>query len=357
MSPYYRVISAVLLVLLIATLVGLVITSRPIGEPRSGPSYRNAPFYRLAKVTQDQFDTARAVAAHAVTREEQWMAREVLRIADIEVDLAFATALQEATDHPTPLSPEAQEISDRLKKAQAQLDFDQAEIERLKKGLAGAKESAKDALQQQLQSIQAQADLDQDELDDAHQDLIRAGGDPQGIIQRMKQRYEAREQANGGLQNLVPSGTQNSVEETPSRNIVALARTWYSLREKIVQLQQAEQGVRAQAANLANRREKLNQKEGKQTAREPTPPAGGPHAAQAAGATAPAPSKPGAARMSSLKRRAADRKNLEVLDKRIEDETQLADTYKRWSTFVQERERQCVHRLLYCLLWILIIAL
>jgi small-conductance mechanosensitive channel len=358
MSPYYRIISAGLLALLILTIVGLVLTNRPVGSPRSGPSYRNAPFYRLAIVTQDQFDTARKLAARAVTREEQWMAREALRIADNEVDLAFATALQEAVEHPAPLTPEAQAISDRLKKAQAQMDFDQAEIDRLKKVLADAKESAKDALQQQLQLIQAQADLDQDEVDDAHQDLIRAGGDPQGIIQRMKQRYEAREQANGGLQNLVPSGPQNSIEETQARNIVALVRAWYSLQGKYEQLQQAERNARAQSADLNKSHEKLEQEAEKQKAQEPTPPAKAANAAQSG--SAPAASNPpnsGAAKISSLKRRAANRKNIEVFDKRIEDEQQLADTYKRWSTFVKERERQFMHLLLYCVLWILVIAL
>jgi hypothetical protein len=62
-------------------------------------------------------------------------------------------------------------------------------------------------------------------------------------------------------------------------------------------------------------------------------------------------------KVSALKKHAANRKTLQVFDKRLEDETQLADMYKRWSTFIQERERQCEHRLLYCMLGILIIAL
>ncbi len=357
MSRYYQIISAGLLVLLILTIVGLVLTNRPVSEPRSGPAYRNAPFYRLAIVTQEQFDTARKLAARAVTREEQWMAREALRIADNEVDLALATALQEASVHPAPLTPEAQKISGRLKDAQAQMEFDQAEIDRLKKELANAKESAKDSLQQQLQLIQAQADLDQDEVDDAHQDLIRAGGDPQGIIQRMKQRYEAREQANGGLQNLVPSGPQNSMEETQARNIVGLVRAWYSLRGKYEQLQRAEQDARAQSADLNLSHEKLDQEADKLNAQEPTPAARAANAAQSGSAAAANNSNSGAAKISSLKKRAANRKNLEVFDKRIEDEQQLAETYRRWSAFIQERERQSMHRLLYCVLWILLIAL
>jgi small-conductance mechanosensitive channel len=271
------------------------------------------------------------------------------------VDLAFATALQEAAEHPTPLSAEAQAIADRLKKAQSQMDRDQAEIERLKKVLAGAKESSKDALQRQLQLLEAQADLDQDEVDDAHQDLIRAGGDPQGIIERMKQRYEAREQASGGLQTLVPSGPQDSVEETQSRHVVALARAWYSLRGKNEKLQQAERDARAQGAELKNSHEKSDQADDEREAQEP-PRAEGSGAAQSGGATVAASSDSGAAKVTALKKRAANRKSLQVLDKRLEDETQLADMYKRWSGVIRERERQRVHLLLYCLLCILIIG-
>jgi small-conductance mechanosensitive channel len=356
MNRLHRIVFAILLFVLIATIVGLVATNRPIAEPRSGLSYQNEPFYRLVTVIQEQFDAARQLAASAVTREEQWMAREILRIADNEVDLAFATALQEAIEHPTPLSPEAREISDRLKTAQAQTDVDHADVERLTKRLAGAKEGEKDALQQQLQLIQAQADLDQDEVDDARQDLIRAGGDPQGIIERMKQRYEAREQAGGGLQALVPSGTQNSVEDTQSRNVVALSRAWYSLRGKLQRLQRAEQDVRAQAAEFRNSHEKLDQ-ETKRQAKEPSPLATRPNASQTANPIDTTPSISGATKISALKKRAATRKNLQVFDKRLEDETELADTYARWATLVQERERQCEHRLLYCLLGVLVIAL
>ncbi len=355
MNPYYRTVSVALLILLILTIAGLVYTNQPIVEPRTGPAYRNAPFYRLVATTQDQFDTARKLAGRAVTGEEQWLAREALRIADNEVDLAFATALQEASDHPSALTAEAKEASDRLKKAQAALESDQGDIDHLKKALAVAKESAKDALQQQLQLLQAQADLDQDEVDDAHQDLIRAGGDPQGIIQRMKTRYEAREQASGGIQNLVPSGVQNSVEETQASNIVALVRAWYSLRGKYLQLQEAEAAARAQSSELNQSHDKLDQEADKQKTQESAEAANAANAAQTG--SLPAASNVGAAKISKLKKRAATRRNLEVFDKRIEDEQQLADTYKRWSTFVRERERLCMHRILYCVLWILIIAL
>ncbi len=343
MKLYHRVLPVVLCVLVLATIAGLVGTSRPIVAPRSRPAYLSAPFFRTANQAQDQFETARQLAARAVTREEQWMAREVLRIADGEVDLAFATALQEAAENPASLSPEAKSIAERLKGARARLEQSQAEAERLTKALAGARETAKDALQRQLQLVQAQLDLDQDEVDDARQDLIRAGGDPQGVIERMKQRYEAREQANGGLQNFVPSGPQNSVEETPLRNVVALARAWYSLHDKLEQVQRAEQAARTQADELRSIHEKQDHEGGKQSVQPPAP--------------AASPSGSGAARLSALKSRASLRKSLEVLDKRVEDETQLADTYGRWSAFVRERQRQTVQHLLYGVLSILLVAL
>src|SRR5258706_5290470 len=334
MNRLHRMVFAILLFVLIATIVGLVATNRPIGAPRNGPSYQNEPFYRLVTVTRDQFDSAQKVAASAVTREEQWMAREVIRIADNEVDLAFATALQEAIEHPMPLSPEARTISDRLKSAQAQTDVDHADVERLTKLLAGAKEGEKNSLQQQLQLIQAQADLDQDEVDDAHQDLIRAGGDPQGIIERMKQRYETREKEGGGLQALVPSGPQASVEDIQSESVVALSRAWYSLREKLQRLQRAEQDARAQAGEFRNSHEKLDQ-ETKRQAKEPSSLTARPNASQTANPIDSTPSKSDSTKISVLEKRAATRKNLQVFDKRLEDETKLADAYARWAAFVE----------------------
>src|SRR5262245_4140230 len=183
MSRRYRILAAVLVVLLIATIAGLVFTSKPIVEPRGRGAYRNEPFYRLISAAQDQFDTARRLASRAVSPEEQWIAREVIRIADSEVDLTFASALREANEHPIKLSAEAQAIFERLKSAEAQLDADEAAVARLKKAIAGTKEGSSDSLERQLQLVEAQADLDQDDVDDAHHDLTRAGGDPQGIIQ------------------------------------------------------------------------------------------------------------------------------------------------------------------------------
>ena len=270
--------------------------------------------------------------------------------------MRFATALQEANDHPTALTAEAKEASDRLKKAQAELDSDQGQIDHLKKALAGAKESAKDALQQQLQLLQAQADLDQDEVDDAHQDLIRAGGDPQGIIQRMKTRYEAREQASGGIQNLVPSGRaelggRNTGEQHCRAGPGLVFAAWEI---------SAVAGGRSGRTGAKFRAESESRQIGsgsRQT--ENAGIRGGCQCRKRSRkqAALPAASNVGAAKISKLKKRAATRRNLEVFDKRIEDEQQLAETYKRWSTLVRERERQCMHRILYCLLWILIIAL
>ncbi|HEX4825422.1 MAG TPA: mechanosensitive ion channel domain-containing protein [Candidatus Polarisedimenticolaceae bacterium] len=333
MNRRYRILSVALVGVLVATIAGLVLTSRPIEAPRSQSAYRNQPFDKLIKTAQDQFDTARQLAARAVSPEEQWTAREVIRIADSEVDLAFASALREANTHPPALSAEAQEIAKRLKSAEAQLDASQAEIARLKKAIEAHKASSTDALEQQLQLAEAQADLDQDDVDDAHHDLTRAGGDPQGIIQRMKDRYEAREQQSGGLQTLVPTGVQSSVETGASQNVVALARAWYSLYGKGVELRNAEAAPRARAAELTASHEKSE------------------------APTSEAPSPAADQKMSSLKKRAADRKSSIVVDNRIENETQLADTYKRWSAVVQEKQRIAVHGLLFCLLWILIIGM
>ena len=316
MSKRRGIVPVLFLVLVAATIAGLVLTSRPIADAGSRSSRRNDPLFRTITTTQDQFETARKLAPLAVTREEKWMAREALRIADVEVDLAFTTALREAAAHPPVPTPEAQGIAKRLAELQVRVDAGQAEVERLRKKLADAPATARDGLQRQLQLAEAQSELDRDEVEGTRRQLSRAGGDPQSSIGRMKQRYDAQQQAGGGLQNLVPSTTPQdeaaaaaaAKSAAASNSVVALVESWNELREKRDQLKDAQKGAQAQVDELKQAQQ-------------------------------------------------AQAKKSAVVEKRIENQTQLADTYKRWITFVRERERQAVHGLLYCLLTILVIGL
>ncbi len=307
MSKRRYVLPVVFLVLLAATAAGLFLTSKPVAESGNRSSRRNDPLYRAITAAQDRFETARKLSLLATAREEKWMAREALRIADADVDLAFTNALREAATHPPALTPEAKAIAKRLAGLQAKVDAGQAEIEKLKKDLAAATATTRDALQRHLQLAEAQWELDKDEVEGTRRELSRAGGDPQGYIARLKQRYDAQQQAAGGSQTTVAATPQEPAppQADTGNNVVALSSTWYALRDKREQLEQARDAVQSQLDQL---------------------------------------------------KQAQEQKSTAVVEKRIENETQLSDTYKRWINFVRERERQAVHGLLYCLLVILIIG-
>ncbi len=111
------------------------------------------------------------------------------------MDLAFALAVLDATQHPPALTAEAKEIQARLAEAEDALAAEQARVAQLTAAEAKASGAQKDALDDQLKLAQAQLELEQDEVDDAKQELIRAGGDLQDRIQAMAQEHDAASQA------------------------------------------------------------------------------------------------------------------------------------------------------------------
>jgi hypothetical protein len=81
------------------------------------------------------------------TAEELPFAQEALRIADHEMDLAYAAAERELDQHPAPLSADAKKIQARLKEAEDALDADNALVARLTAEEAKATGAKKDALE------------------------------------------------------------------------------------------------------------------------------------------------------------------------------------------------------------------
>jgi hypothetical protein len=61
-------------------------------------------------VDQSPLTTAQRLAQTQNSSVEEPYAKEALRLADQEMDLAFATAVREAAEHPPALSPEGKQI-------------------------------------------------------------------------------------------------------------------------------------------------------------------------------------------------------------------------------------------------------
>src|SRR5580704_6421298 len=104
-----KIFSILLVVLLVATVYGLVRTGRESGVP-GGNGTAVAGAEQAVLVDQTPLLTAQAFARMPPSPVELPFAQEALRLGDQEMDLAFALAVLNVTQHPPVLTPEAKQI-------------------------------------------------------------------------------------------------------------------------------------------------------------------------------------------------------------------------------------------------------
>src|SRR5258705_1903593 len=209
------------------------------GVPRHPPPPATSADTPL--VDQSPLKTARQLAQLGITPEEQRLAQEALRLADHEVDLAFAGALRDAAEHPTDLDPKYEDLHLRIQLAQSTLTYEQARLNELRAKVASAQPDEKEKLQEQVDLLEAQEALDEDELEDASQELIRAGGNPEGKMKRLREEHEA-----GHLTpSNAPSPSQSTPVELDSSNLAGQVRAWLWLKNKRERLESARQDANA----------------------------------------------------------------------------------------------------------------
>ena len=337
-----------LIILLLAAVAGLILT-RDLGDaarPRS--SWANL-------VDQRPLQMARAMATLASSRDEQRYARQALKIADHEVDLAFSTALRDAAEETPNQTPQTREISERVDKAQAALKADQDHADQLKKLVASTTGARQDSLQQQLSLLQAQLELDQDELEDAQEDQLRAGANKLSRIQRLFARHQTDEQQQeAAAAQLNASQASNA---PTGDNLIVQVRAWAALYNKQKQLEQANAGAAARAAALQQTHDALQQRVNAETPNKQALAL----RARAQVDSANPPDQPAApaptSTIASLRRFANDQKDLSDLGKQIQDSKELADVYTNWMSAVAFQQRAAIHGTIRALLWIILIVM
>jgi small-conductance mechanosensitive channel len=344
MRTQRKIFSIVLVALLAATIYGLIRT----GSQSTTPSGNAAPD-QATVVDQTPLLTAQALAKMPTTSAELPFAQEALRLGDQEMDLAFAAAVLDATEHPPVLSAKAKQIQARLQKAEDALAAQQAQIAQLTAAEDKATGAKKDALDDQLNLAKAQQELLQDEVDDAKQDLISAGGDPQGRVQAMVEQHEAASQSSD-------STKINVSEPAAGRGLINRFEQWSALHGKQLQLWQAKQQATSSAAALAAKHDALQRRIGAQNENSPSPVSNTTATAASGQSTSPTREE-SAAMVKTTKHRAADEKTLATLDKRIDNERQLANVYGKWINAVATEQRSVVNRALRGLLVVLFIAI
>jgi small-conductance mechanosensitive channel len=336
MKPIQKITGVVLVLSLGAAGYGLWQTAKPGRAPVPVSRASQGPF-----VDQSPLQTAQQLAPLADTVEERPLTQEALRVGDHAVDLAFATALREVSQHPPALSAEAKEIQARLQKSQKLFDTDKAQADALTAAEAKVSGSRKDALDEQLEVVKAQVELDQDEVDDAKQDLMAAGGDPQGRIQAMVQEHEAGAHTAAAA----PSGGAAATEE---RGLVQRGERWWALHKKQLQLWRAKSEAEAATASLAAKHNALDAAVETDKAASPALMHHSKKVKEPAAVAAPSSrtSEESAALVTKTRQIAADQKALAAFDKRVDDEKELADIYGKWIDVVAAQQRTVLNRAL-----------
>src|SRR5579864_3707068 len=306
-------------------------------NPQAGPQMQKAKPPGL--VDDQPLLTAQRLAALAATPEEMEFGKNALRLADHEVDMAFAAALHQATEHAPVIPVAARPIMANVQGVERRVKADEQEVARLKQLLPKAQENARQALQDRLDLVEATMEVDQEDLDALRQELIRAGGDPRSKIQQLKEQHEALDHEETGV--AAPGKDSKSApaaQEGQSRILLVQYRAWRELSLKEKELAGAREELKVRLAQLARDHQALDQETRDEETKQEKPEGAGNHAEEdehssAATVTGASPEK-----YSALKHAAGERKHLAEIDKRAADFQQLDSVYSDWSALVKMRE-------------------
>ena len=354
MKPFQKILAITLVLLLGATVYGLIRTSQPLNVSQSRGKTSGAA--AAPTVDQTPILTAEALAQMPTSEEELPFAQQALEIADRDMDVAYAAVKRELEDHPASLTLEAKQIQARLKQAEDTLAADDALVERLTAEEAKATGARKDDLHNQLVLAQASQQEHQDDVDDAKEDLARAGGDSTSRIEALTQEHETSSKKIDSLKESLKASPDAANGQS---GLIHRINEWWALHQKQLLLWQAKQQAESTAATFSANHNALeaqsNPKQGSATGTTAPASAGG----TTANTSAPASSnqQSSADLVSAAKQRGALKKTLSSLDKRIDNEKQLGATYGQWIGVVAANERAVLHRILIGLTIILAIAL
>ncbi len=308
-----------------------------------GVSKGQSPAGRPDLVDTSPWQTAQALAPLAVSSEEAELASDAERLADHDVDQAFAAALRLASldaQHRT-LTGKALELSNRIAQLHQLIQQDQALVQSLSakpvSSSAPLKSEAPLPVGGDLDVAKAQLGLDNDELSDAQRELDRVSGDKSVEIQSELAEHEASMRQ---YDSQVQGGTQVAVISLKKHGTLAgRVEAWLSQRDRYQLLRQALNQTQSDIATLTAQHNALEAK------------------ADASSASTVAKPTDHASMMASITDRSAERQVLSIFDDRIQTSRQLANVYAKWSAQVLLQHRILLHLILQSVALIAFIAL
>ncbi len=329
-----RMLLALPVVVLVLCLVGLYLTRGAMAN-LSFLADKNTGL-----VDQRPWQTVQALAPLAVSAEEQSFAQEAERLADHEVDQAFAQALREASMQSKTMTPEAQALAAKVSQLEDEVKADKARVVALggdpKAKTDTAVAAATDSGNDDLDAAQTQLQLDSDELDDANENLAKATGDKRGTIQ---QELLARE--NAMKKSAVEGGGKTAIVSAKSRGtLAARIGAWFDQRSRRALILEAQQQADKDAEALRGQHAKIEAQ------------AGVAAAAASAGLTASGtqtaadPGAKSSTRVGRLQRLRTLSEEHSILEDRLATQQQLSKVYGQWAAQVDRQHKIVFHLML-----------
>ncbi|MDR3736503.1 MAG: mechanosensitive ion channel family protein [Acidobacteriaceae bacterium] len=314
----------------------------------------NLPFLKHHRTAGNQklivdlrpWQTAQSLEPLAMTAEEKEFAHDAQRLADHEVDQAFATAMRVAATQKTTLTPEVINLQQRIADLQQAVNDDQKNVQQLtlptKPGAShsaalksdkSADDDADNSDSPELALAKAQLDLDTDQLTEAQQDLARSSGDQRARIQQELTAHEATMQQYDAQTHDLGQVAVLSVKHFAT--FADRISAWFAQRSRYQLLQQALQAAQQDATTLTA--ERAAYETGDKAAQ--TPPSDAP------------------SRLAELRAKTARHQLLGIYADRILSEQQLAAVYQKWSAQVLLQHRIVLHLIMQSMALVVVIMI
>jgi small-conductance mechanosensitive channel len=287
------------------------------------------------------WQTIESIAPLAVSSEEQSLAHEAERLADHDIDQAFALALRQASLHNRTLTGDALAAQQRVAQLQALVKEDQARVDTLTASLKRPNGAVADS--DDLDVAKAQLQLDNDELGDANEQLARVSGDKRGQIQ---DELTARQAAMKKYDSQASGGQIAILSSTRHGTLAGRVSSWLDQRNRMDLLRQAKADTDADVARLTALHDDFEK--------------------QAAAAATSATNQPDttAASSDAVKTRVARMAQAHslaqmhnIVEDQLQTQQQLSAVYAKWLAQVQLQHGIVTHLALQSLAWIAFLAL
>lgn len=290
-------------------------------------------------VDQRPWQTIESLAPLAVSAEEQSLAREAERLADHEVDQAFALALRKASLQTHTLTGDALAIQQKVAQLQAMVKEDQTHVDALTASLKQPNGSIADS--DDLDVAKAQLQLGNDELSDANEELARVSGDQRGQIQ---DELTAREAAMKKYDSQASGGQIAILSSKRHGTLAGRISSWFDQRNRVDLIKQAKADTDADIARLIAEHGDLEKKA-----------AAASTAADSSSATGSSDGvKSKVARMSQAHALAQIHN---IVEDQLDTQKQLSAVYGKWLAQVKLQHSIVGHLALQSLAWIAFLVL